>query len=260
MIENHVVMYSSGKASFVAAYLVAKKYGTENLTLLFADTKIEDESNYKFLEEGAKYLGAKLEVVADGRTPWEVFEDTKWINHRSANCSKYLKQIPCREWLENKKELTPENTTLYVGIDFNEYERMTGILKGWHPWKVEAPLCWGDEWIDREQVNQIIVQAGLTPSKLYGQGFSHANCGGFCIRAGKAHFRNLLEVNPDLYKYHEQKEQQFRKAIDNYEVGILRQTRNGITKGLTLKDFRETLESEPKQLDLLDWGGCGCFS
>lgn len=35
---KHVVMFSGGIASWAAATRVAKKHGTENLTLLFTDT------------------------------------------------------------------------------------------------------------------------------------------------------------------------------------------------------------------------------
>ena len=57
---HHVVFFSSGKASYVAAKLVAERYGVENLFLVFADTSIEDEDNYRFLIEAAENVGGKL--------------------------------------------------------------------------------------------------------------------------------------------------------------------------------------------------------
>ena len=35
--------------------------------------------------------------------------------------------------------------------------------------------------------------------KLYELGFSHNNCGGVCVRAGRKHWLHLLDVFPDRY-------------------------------------------------------------
>jgi hypothetical protein len=70
-----------------------------------------------------------------------------------------------------------------------------------------------------------------------------------------------LETLPKVYRYHEQQEQEFLNNIDNHEIGILRKSKNGVLKALTLKAFREQLEAEPVQLslDFEALGGCGCF-
>ena len=70
---KYVVMYSGGVGSWAAA----KRLPPEDMTLLFADTKIEDEDLYRFLDESAKNVGAPLVKVQDGRTPWEVFKDKR---------------------------------------------------------------------------------------------------------------------------------------------------------------------------------------
>lgn len=255
---NHVVFFSSGVASWAAAKRVAIAHGTDKLILLFADTKIEDEDNYRFLHEAAANVGGKLEIVCDGRTPWEVFKDKRWLSHRGSACSKELKQNQCRQFLENHPDLNPENTVLYVGIDWQEYERMEAIKKGWHPWKVEAPLCF-DPWLDRKAVFDWLKKEGLSPPRLYQLGFAHANCGGFCVKAGKAQYANLLKHFPDRYKYHEQQEQGFRESLERHDIGILREQKDNELKILSLAEFRERIESAPKQLELFDWGGCGCF-
>ena len=41
-IVRHVVQFSGGIQSWAAAKRVAAEHGTDNLTLLFADTKMED--------------------------------------------------------------------------------------------------------------------------------------------------------------------------------------------------------------------------
>lgn len=258
-VINHVVFFSSGKASWMAAKQVAKKFGTEHLWLVFADTGIEDPDNYRFLEEAAKNVGGQLIKLKDGRTPWDVFRQKRFVNHRQSNCSIELKVKPCEAWVfEN---FSYDNAILYFGIDFNEIERMAKIAENWQPFRVESPLCWEEKWIDRQEIDQQIQLNGLKQPRLYDLGFSHANCGGFCPKAGLKHYKNLLQKLPEVYAHHETEEQKFQDELGNHSIGLLRRTRNGIKESITLKQFREEIESQPVQLslDFEALGGCGCF-
>ncbi|MGP4029731.1 hypothetical protein [Actinomadura sp. 3N407] len=77
----HVVMFSGGINSWAAARRVADEHGTGKLQLLFADTYAEDEDLYRFLEEAAAQIGAPLVRIADGRTPWQVFDDEHYLGN-----------------------------------------------------------------------------------------------------------------------------------------------------------------------------------
>src|SRR4051794_30542025 len=113
---KHVVMFSGGIGSWATARRVAAEHGSDDLVLLFADTRVEDADLYRFLDDAAADVGGSLVRVADGRTPFEVFHDDRFLgNHRLANCSKFLKQRPCREWLE--ANCKPDETVVHVGID-----------------------------------------------------------------------------------------------------------------------------------------------
>jgi len=48
---KHVVQFSGGLCSFWAAHRVIAQHGRENVTLLFADTNMEDEDLYRFNQE-----------------------------------------------------------------------------------------------------------------------------------------------------------------------------------------------------------------
>ena len=258
---NHIVFFSSGAASTVAAMRVAQKYGTENLYLLFADTGIEDEDNYRFLQDSANHIGGQLVHLKDGRTPWDVFNQGKWLSHRQGEkgCSYQLKVLPCKEWIENNPDISPENTVLYFGINFEEIHRIDAIAANWSPYKVETPLCWDEfGWADKAKIFSALKQANLTPPRLYEMGFSHANCGGFCIKAGLGHYRNLLKQMPERYAHHEQQEKQLLAIMGRDDIGILRRQ----SKGITLEEWRKEIEAEPIQLDLFNeaLGGCNCFT
>ena len=252
---KHVVFFSSGIASWVAARRVVERYGTDDTILVFADTGIEDQDNYRFLYEAANDVGAKLVYLKDGRNPWEVFQDDRFLgNTRLATCSKRLKQETCRKYVDSLQG----EFTLYLGIDGMESHRIPSIQQGYDPHPVDFPLCW-DPWLTRQQYFELAYQRGLKPPRLYELGFSHANCGGFCVRAGHSAFKRLLEVFPERYAFHEKREQSLRDYLGK-DVSILRNRKGGTTKPLTLKEFRETKNPEQLGLDFEDWSTCGCFT
>lgn len=255
---KHIVMYSGGIGSWAAAKRVVDRHGKENVTLLFTDTLIEDEDLYRFLRETADNFGCELVWLKDGRDPWEVFKDVKWIgNSRIAQCSHLLKQKVAREWV---KQFKPEEVTLYVGIDWSEIHRLESIVKHWAPYKVEAPMTEAP-YLDKHQMRRQLQRFGIEAPRLYEMGFTHNNCGGFCVRAGQAHFINLLKTLPERYRHHEAKEQEMREYLARDDVSILTRTVKGVEETLTLRQLREEWESGlGRQIDMLDIGGCGCFA
>jgi hypothetical protein len=102
-------------------------------------------------------------------------------------------------------------------------------------------------------------ERGLEPSESYDEGFAHDNCGGFCIKQGQRGFINLLAKRPGNYRYHEDKEQEFREMVGK-DVSILRDRTGGTTKPLTLRVLRERIEA--KQFDCINFNEegapCGC--
>ena len=260
---QHIVLLS-GVGSWAAGKRVAERYGTADITCLFTDTRSEDDDTYAFVRAAAANIGGELAWVADGRNIWEVFHDHRFIgNTRADVCSKVLKRDVRARWLA--EHCDPAHTVVYIGIGWDEIHRMEGTpdkpgfrqrmaAKGW---RAEAPLldppCPAKlellEWAEKE---------GLPIPELYRRKFPHANCSGFCVKAGQAHFRHLLREFPERYAYHEAQEQSLREHLGK-DVAILRDRRGGQTTPLTLLRFREQLESSAgAQCDLFDWGGCGC--
>ena len=254
--KRHVVMFSGGAGSWATAKRVAAVHGTENLYLVFADTLIEDEDLYRFIKEAAENIGGTFVHLVEGRTPWEVFHDDRFLgNSRLANCSKFLKQRPARKWLE--ENCNPENTEIYVGIDWTETHRMPGIIKGYLPWRVHAPMC-DEPLMDKSDMIDWLRSEGIEPPRLYELGFAHNNCGGFCVRSGQAQFEHLLRTFPERYAEHERQEQSIREHLGK-NVSILRDRTGGSVTPLTLRRFREKVQEKPELFDKNEWGGCGCF-
>ncbi|MFD9066740.1 hypothetical protein ACFVZ3_35065 [Kitasatospora purpeofusca] len=63
-----------------------------------------------------------------------------------------------------------------------------------------------------------------------------ANCGGTCVRAGKAQWIKTLHLFPERYARAEEQEEEFRRANGNY--AILREQRDRVVYPITLKELR----------------------
>lgn len=121
-LDAVVVNFSFGIGSFCAAERMCQEFGSKNVTLLFANVKCEDEDTYKWGRAAAKYLGANLIEISEGRTPWEVFEDEGFIgNNRVDMCSRVLKRELIDKWITD--HFNPQRTLLVFGIHWSEYDR-----------------------------------------------------------------------------------------------------------------------------------------
>lgn len=255
---KRVVMFSGGVSSWAAAKRVAQATD-EPITLLFADTMMEDEDLYRFLGEAeASIERSTLVRIADGRNPWQVFFDERFLGNSQVDpCSKILKRQLLDKW--RAENCDPAETITYVGVDWTEIHRYERLKERSAPWRVEAPLCDKPYLTKDEQLNWLRAE-GIEPPRLYERGFHHNNCGGFCIKAGQAQFAALLREFPERYAYHEGKEQALREYLGK-DVSILRdRTAAAETTVLTLRNLRERIEGKQAgQIDMFDWGGCGCY-
>jgi len=264
-------MFSGGIGSWAAAKMVAATFGTDNLYLVFTDVKGntesphigEDEDTYRFLDDAVKNIGGTYIYINEGRDIWEVFKDKKFLgNSRLAHCSFDLKQKPARKWLNENCD--PNDTIVYVGIDWTETHRLPAIVKNYKPYKAVAPLAepyYHTEdkmYYDKQELIEWAEAEGLKTPRLYSLGFSHNNCGGGCVRAGQAQFKKLLEIMPERFAMWEAKEQEIIKHIGK-DVSILMDMKDGLRRSLPLIELRRRVEDQPQLIDNDDLGGCGCF-
>jgi hypothetical protein len=251
---TYQISFSGGISSAVTA-LLAHELGLD-FNLIFADTLIEDEDLYRFNEDVARSVGKEIVHLKDGRTPWDVFIDKRWIgNTRTAHCSEELKSKPIREWLKINSE--PDDP-LVLGFDLSELDRLERRQGTWAPRLVISLLV--DHKIHRPHYDEWLARYGLTKPRLYGEGYSHNNCGGFCVKAGQVQFERLYRLNPERYAHHEAEMERAMSAIGPTAKPFLRKSYRGDIQYLTLRDFREELEAGSAELPMFEDGGaCDCF-
>ncbi|WP_307016510.1 phosphoadenosine phosphosulfate reductase domain-containing protein [Alicyclobacillus cycloheptanicus] len=204
----HVAMFSGGASSAYVAYLMAQRYGKENSILFFTDTLWEHEDNYRFMYDVATYIGLEVTRRVDGRTPEEVFEETRFLgNSRLAKCSSQLK---VRQTVIFIEELRSEGyePILYFGIGPHEKHRKESLAQLYshqalEPVETRFPLI--DLNLSDSDIKSIIENEWKIELPLmYKMGFSHANCGGRCVRGGFNHYRHLYLTWPDEYRKQEE--------------------------------------------------------
>lgn len=116
---KRVVQLSGGAGTFGAAERVKAQYGVSDVVLLWADTLVEDWDTYRFIEQVVQHIGAPVVYLCDGRTPWRVYRERRFIGNSKVDpCSKELKRELMDEWRDANCD--PADTIIYTGVDWTE--------------------------------------------------------------------------------------------------------------------------------------------
>ena len=257
-MTTHLVQFSTGAGSAEVAFRVhAAAAPDDRVVLMTADTYAEDADNWRFAYECvAQMPGVQWLILADGRTPMEVGRDERCVpNNRMAVCSRVLKRELLRRHME--ANYVPAESIVYLGFDWTEQHRFDAAVAPWEPWRIAAPLM-EPPYLTKADIIDRLRDRGIEPPRLYAEGFSHANCGGACVRGGQAQWELLLRTHPDRYAEWEAEEEATRAMLGK-DVTILRDRRGGESRPITLRRFRERVTEVPSLFDADEWGACGCF-
>lgn len=203
----------------------------------------------------------ELTWLVEGRDPIEVFRDRRFLgNSRIDPCSKSLKREVLDAW--RKANANPEEDVFCVGIGTHErhrHERLASRMLD-EGWTYEAPLI--DTMEGEFGPFGYLANAGIERPRLYRKGYIHNNCGGYCIKAGHAHYQNRFNVDRDRYDYDAMIERKLAEFIGSNVTMMTDRSGDNIKKPLSLDEFAARLIANP-QMELLEYepgrSGCGCF-
>ncbi len=245
---NHVVSFSSGLSSAITAVRVLDKY--PGAKLVFMDTLFEDESNYRFMASFENKFGVKIIRLTEGRNPYEVSRDEHVIpNNFLAPCTFRLKIEPFREYL---KSLIGD-TTIYIGYDYSEMHRCEATSKNYKAlgYDVDYPLLWNPVEY-RKYTDVVRSDWDIQPPRMYQLGYTHANCGGRCVKQGQGDWIRTLINFPERFAEIETWEKNMQENEVNSKYALLKtQTQEG-RKPMTLTELRERYEREHNEPSFLD--------
>lgn len=261
--ELIIVNVSGGNASALALLRTVERYGRDGVIARFADTRTEDPDLYRFLDDLERIIDLPIVRLRDGRTIWDVFTgEAMFTNPQTGGCLaawKLKKQI-LRRHLDDIGA-KPESTTIMIGFDGSEEDRMRRIEKSGAPWKFDYPLTWGKP-LFRCDIDDELRRCGLRPCSMYERGYSHANCGGTCVQAGIGQWSMVLADYPERYaeaERHEEAAMQAMRDAGRPVQSILRSRRGGETQNLSLRQLREEIAAGVRHNgDEFRVGACSC--
>lgn len=253
----HIVSFSGGVGSAITLQLVVEEFGRDNVIALFADTLMEDEDLYRFNRDVETLVGLKLTKLCYGLTPWELFNERLFIsNNKIDHCSQYLKRALLKKWV--RYAYKPDECFIWIGIDWSEKHRLERAQKGGIPYIYRSILVERDIMLTAADKVKWCKANKIELPKLYKLGFSHNNCGGFCVKAGLGHFRLLYKTMPDRYLFHEKEEQKLLTKEPKCKPFLQKEVK-GKRLYMSLKVYREEyLDKDLAEEDRFDIGGCGC--
>lgn len=201
----------------------------------------------------------ELTWLVEGRDPWEVFRDRKFLgNSRIDPCSKSLKREVLDAW--RFANANQETDVFCVGIGTHErhrYDRLASRMaeKGW---RYEAPLL--DTFEGEIGPFVYLAKAGIERPRLYRKNYIHNNCGGFCIKAGHGHYQNRFYADPERYAYDAMMERKLAAYIGKPVTMLTDRANDNVKKPLSLDTFAGRLQDNPQLKFEYEPGssGCGC--
>ena len=232
-----IVALSGGKASAYCAKYAFQNYEKKDIVLYFNDTKWEHPDLYRFIEDLAKYYDHPITYDSDGRSPDELFFKQKALaNNRMPFCSRILKA-------DRLQNYYVDGDIILFGIGLDEMHRASRLVSAYqrvavkrkaYP-KIKFPLI--ETNTTSIDIDNWLLSINIAQPYLYTLGFSHNNCSGGCVRAGKKQWIKLLEKLPDVYRQREEIEEKVREYLGK-DVHILKDT--------TLRNLRLKIESQIK--------------
>lgn len=203
----------------------------------------------------------ELTWLVEGRDPWEVFRDRKFLgNSRIDPCSKILKRDFLAAWLE--VHANKETDIVCVGIGPDERHRYDLLAKRQLAagWRYEAPLL---DTIEGEiGAFTYLSKAGIERPRLYRKNYIHNNCGGFCIKGGHAHYQNRFHSDPERYAYDAMMERKLASFLGKPVTVLADRANDNIKKPMSLDQFWVRLSATPELKFEYTPGssGCGCMT
>lgn len=204
---KHIVCFSGGHSSAIAAVEIARRYGADNTILLNHDLcpRTEHEDIKRFKKEVSNYLGIPITYANmpgwEQKDQFDVCVESKAFKYgiqSSALCTNRLKTEPFAKWLHDHYPVAPpdirDDVSIVYGFDATEQNRITRrrSIMGVMGYQTSFPLTWKNRTIHN------IEEVGIRRPSTYAT-FNHANCIG-CLKAGKQHWFIVYCLRPDIWE------------------------------------------------------------
>lgn len=260
---KYVVSVSGGLGSYEALRRCLIKHGKENTHGVFADVgtviengKVvsgEDEDLHRFISETETLLDFPITRIKSPKFNdiWDVFFKTRMMgSSRCDPCSRWMKRIVIDDY--KRSHFGKLNVFTVLGLGWQERGRINEFKA------VFGDACWfpvcEEPFVTNEGISAQLLKDGVKPPRIYAEGFSHNNCGGFCVKMGLYQCYLLWKNRIDRWMFNENKEQEFREYLKRTDITIFR--RSNIP--LTMREIRIMFEGGwiPKKMKARSCASC----
>lgn len=261
---KYIMNLSGGASSAIAWFRALDAYGPDAVTAHFADTNSEHPDTYRFLDDCQTHAGQPItRLHNNGETIWDVFRATGfWSgNNRGCIASYKLKKQALTRAAETIA--SPETTTILLGLQWTEDDRIRRTTAALHPWKTDYPLTWSPRLQPCDVIDHL-KKRGIDPPIMYDDylAYPHNNCHGCCILAGISQWAGVYKDFPHKFaeaEAHEQHVLAYQTDHGRPQITILRDRRGGDTKNYALTQLREDIQNGVR-LPRSDWRTpCTCM-
>jgi len=208
---RHLVWFSCGAASAVAAKMALEKY--PDAEVLYCDTlAYEHDDNIRFLRDVESWLGKDIKLLKSEKYSdiYDVFDKTGWlIGVGGARCTTELKK-------NVRKAYQLEDDVHIFGLTADEEKRIDRF-EDQNP-ELEVEWVLQEAGIVKKDCYRILQQAGIELPAMYKLGYNNNNCIG-CIK-GQAGYWNKIRFDfPDAFEKMAKQERKMNVAINKTYAG-----------------------------------------
>jgi hypothetical protein len=227
---KHIICYSGGESSALAAIDTVYKFGNENVILVNHDMhfSVEHTDIKRFKREVAEYLRLPITYVNYKDASMDQFDvcvEAKAfkVGNGSELCTSRLKTGPFMKYL--LKEHPEKNVICYYGFDMSESLRIQrrSQIMGVQGYATAFPLA------NNQHAIKTTEAIGISRPLTYDV-FKHGNCIG-CLKAGWQHWYIVYCTRPDIWLKGIWAEEEIGYAIHHDKTGPI-----------YLEDMAETFE------------------
>lgn len=202
---RHLVWFSCGAASAVAAKMAAEKY--PNCEVLYCDTlAYEHEDNIRFLHDVERWVGKEITLLKSKKYKdiYDVFDKTGWlIGVGGARCTTELKK-------NVRKEYQQEGDVHIFGLTADEESRIDRF-EDQNP-DIESEWILQDGNVTKADCYKIIQRAGIELPTMYKLGYNNNNCIG-CVKGQMGYWNKIRVDFPDAFDRMAEQERKMNVAI-----------------------------------------------
>lgn len=202
---RHLVWFSFGAASAVAAKLAVEKY--PDCEILNCDTlKYEHPDNPRFMRDVEKWIGREVTLLRSDKynNIYDVFDRTGWlVGVGGARCTTELKK-------NVRKKYQRDGDIHIFGLTSDEENRIDRFED--ENYDIEMEWILRDNGISKNDCYRIIQEAGIELPMMYKLGYNNNNCIG-CVKGQMGYWNKIRVDFPEMFEKMAKQERKMNVAI-----------------------------------------------